>query len=392
MIESAEDPAEFTPEELEFLVLLGPALMALYGYSATPVGEIYERARTLSQAIPTKPHFTPILNGLRLHYLCRFGTKRGLEPATALLAHAEVLDDDASRIEGRKAIGSTMVWTANCSEARETLLSGIALYDAGEKMDVMRLDSDSGLTCHSFMSLLEWASGYPDRGTHHSEQAVQIAHRSGRTFGLGECLSFRSLLLHFLRDHANAETTALEAYELAEEHNYVLWKVMSLSVYGATLVWRGDSQAGLERLHSAARLMEDMSYVLWRPMCLTQLGHGYGKIGEHETAFTYFDEALALVESNEENFWGPEIYRHRAKLLLELGRPDDAESAFNLAIETATKFELRTFALRAAIDLAGHWQSINKIKRARAVLLPIFETFDEGFSTADLQEAKRLLI
>ena len=47
--------------------------------------------------------------------------------------------------------------------------------------------------------------------------------------------------------------------------------------------------------------------------------------------------------------------------------------------------------LRAAMSLARLWQQQGKRVEARALLVPIYGWFTEGFDTADLQEGKALL-
>jgi predicted ATPase len=43
------------------------------------------------------------------------------------------------------------------------------------------------------------------------------------------------------------------------------------------------------------------------------------------------------------------------------------------------------------VSLARLWQQQGKRAQARALLVPLYDWFTEGFDTADLQEAKTLL-
>jgi predicted ATPase len=47
--------------------------------------------------------------------------------------------------------------------------------------------------------------------------------------------------------------------------------------------------------------------------------------------------------------------------------------------------------LRAAMNLARLWQQQGKPAVARALLSPIYGWFTEGFDTADLRDARKLL-
>jgi predicted ATPase len=50
-----------------------------------------------------------------------------------------------------------------------------------------------------------------------------------------------------------------------------------------------------------------------------------------------------------------------------------------------------TLALRAALSLSRLWQHQGKRAEARQLLTEVYGCFTEGFDTADLQEAKKLL-
>ncbi|MEE9145800.1 MAG: hypothetical protein V3U27_00180, partial [Candidatus Tectomicrobia bacterium] len=68
-----------------------------------------------------------------------------------------------------------------------------------------------------------------------------------------------------------------------------------------------------------------------------------------------------------------------------------AEACFHQALAVARAQQAKSWELRAATSLARLWQSQDKRQEARDLLAPVYEWFTEGFDTADLQEAKRLL-
>jgi tetratricopeptide (TPR) repeat protein len=351
LLERAEDREAHARSELELLVLLGPALMALYGYSATAVGEAYERARALSERTRDKPHLTPILNGLRLFDLCRHGCAPGRKSAAALMSHADALGDDASRIEGCKALGSVSVWSGKLIDASELLERGIAIYEAGENADAMRLDSDSGLTCHSFLSLARWARGDVASAIRHMETAQQIAEEARRTFGINECMCFRALLLQLMGQNDRAEATAREALNLANQHDYVLWKAMSSLVLGAAQTANGDPARGLENLSAAYRLMTEMNYIVWRPLALVELGRAFEQREDQAKALEHLSEALAVIDRTDERFWQPEAYRTRGLVFKSQGEVRSAEDSYREAIDCADSLEHRMASLRACTSL-----------------------------------------
>ena len=80
-------------------------------------------------------------------------------------------------------------------------------------------------------------------------------------------------------------------------------------------------------------------------------------------------------------------------LLRQPGTPQaEAEAWLQRALEVARRQEAKSLELRAAMSLARLWQQQGKRAEAYALLAPIYGWFTEGFDTADLQEAKALLV
>jgi hypothetical protein len=72
-------------------------------------------------------------------------------------------------------------------------------------------------------------------------------------------------------------------------------------------------------------------------------------------------------------------------------KPLPAEACFQQALDIARQQQARSWELHAATSLARLWQSQDKRQEAYDLLAPVYDWFTEGFDTADLQEAKRLL-
>ena len=116
-------------------------------------------------------------------------------------------------------------------------------------------------------------------------------------------------------------------------------------------------------------------------------------IGRSEEGLTLTDETIRLVKTNGDATYMPEALRMKGNLLLSMPEPmsDDAENCFVQSLELSRRQAARAWELRTAIDLAGLWATQGRPERARALLQPVFEQFTEGFDTADLQAAERLL-
>ncbi len=69
-----------------------------------------------------------------------------------------------------------------------------------------------------------------------------------------------------------------------------------------------------------------------------------------------------------------------------------AETCFHQALDIARRQQAKSLELRASTSLARLWQSQDKHQAAHDQLAPVYGWFTEGFDTADLQEAKALLV
>jgi predicted ATPase len=68
-----------------------------------------------------------------------------------------------------------------------------------------------------------------------------------------------------------------------------------------------------------------------------------------------------------------------------------AEESFSEAIEISRRQQAKSLELRAAMSMSRLWDKQGKKAEARQLLAEIYGWFTEGFSTADLREAKALL-
>jgi len=89
-----------------------------------------------------------------------------------------------------------------------------------------------------------------------------------------------------------------------------------------------------------------------------------------------------------------ELLRAKGELLLMPGAPGAAAAAedhFQQALDWARRQDALSWELRAATSLARLRRDQDRTADAIACLQPVYDRFTEGFGTADLGTAKRLL-
>jgi len=77
--------------------------------------------------------------------------------------------------------------------------------------------------------------------------------------------------------------------------------------------------------------------------------------------------------------------------LIGLNRLEEGQSALQEALDVARRQQAKSYELRAATSLARLWGEQGRRREARDLLAPLYDSFTEGFDTADLKEAKALL-
>jgi predicted ATPase len=102
-------------------------------------------------------------------------------------------------------------------------------------------------------------------------------------------------------------------------------------------------------------------------------------------------EGLSEVRRAERSFSEPELRRIEGELFLRELERDEAQRAFQEAIEVARRQGSRSFELRAALSLAHLWQNQNRNQDARRLLEEVFRWFTDGLDSPDPMEARELL-
>jgi hypothetical protein len=119
-----------------------------------------------------------------------------------------------------------------------------------------------------------------------------------------------------------------------------------------------------------------------------------GLAGRPEEGLARAREAMeALSALPEPQMMSSELFMLEGTLLRAHPNPDieAAEAAFVRAVERADQLDAATLQLRACTTLARFWSEHGKTEPARELLSRAYDRLTEGFTTADLVEARDLL-
>jgi predicted ATPase len=208
-----------------------------------------------------------------------------------------------------------------------------------------------------------------------------------------------AMLHYYLREEEAVQERAEAVIALCSEHGFPLWLAGGTILQGWALAARGEGEVGIAQIRQGLAAWHVTGAETGRPCWLLLLAEACGKAGWAEEGLGTVDEALAAVLKNGEQRWTAELYRLKGELLLREAtgaelpptRVEEAATCFQQAIHIARHQRAKSLELQAAVSLSRLWRQQGKRDEARQLLGEIYGWFTEGFDTAALREAKRLL-
>jgi predicted ATPase len=125
----------------------------------------------------------------------------------------------------------------------------------------------------------------------------------------------------------------------------------------------------------------------------SDLAEAFVKAGDAAAIAAIVDEELERAERHQVASMVPELLRIKGELLLRQETPnlELAWECFSRSLDHARAQGALSWELRAALSLALLERSQGWQREARQLLQGVYDRFTEGFDTADLKRAKRLL-
>jgi predicted ATPase/class 3 adenylate cyclase len=387
VLSTAPPTPDRTRDEITLRTSLARGLMAVRGYTAE-VEEAYGRALELSEEVGEVPKRFPVLRSLASFHLYRGEFDRTAAVGRELLELAEQENDAGLQIEGHLVLGSSLAFLGDVPTGLDHLERAMALFDPLEhRPGRFRLGASPGVVAHTSSALVLWVLGYPDRAVERATTAVELARQLGHPFTLAYTLFHAGFLDLWRRDFELAHERASGALDVAEEHDYQIWKALGVVLQGAALAGVGRAEEGLARTEQGVALYQGLTTppVFW-PLLLSVRARAFALAGRPAEGLALIDEVMRLV--TEEDFLYGEFALLKGDLLLALGDAEGAEALFDTVIRVTGKPGLRIPQLRAATRLT-------RVRRAKGTqpdgsdtLRDVYDTFTEGFDMPDLVDAR----
>lgn len=393
--------------ELDLLTHLGPSLMAVKGFAANEVEEVYTRASELGRKLGDPSKTFPALWGLSRLYHAQSRLDRALELGEHLVDLARQVGDVGQQLEAHRMMGSTLYHQGRFADARKHLERGISLFDpADQRSDVLYLSPQ--VHCLFWMGYVEWHLGRPETAIEKSRAALRLAVALGDPFGEAVARTANALLHQYRREPEDVLEQAEAAIALAEEHRFPVWLEMGTILRGWAYVALGRVDEGLAEMRRGLTAWQALGMALATQIFHLLMAEGCLTAERLDEALEHLALARQRLEAGERAFEA-ELYRLEGEIRryrpadgtpndLSLDKAHDKahdgatpEDCFRRALDVARRQGARSLELRAATSLARLDRGSRAPDDAESLLRTVVESFDEGADTADLAEARELL-
>jgi DNA-binding winged helix-turn-helix (wHTH) protein/class 3 adenylate cyclase/predicted ATPase len=392
-------PLSPTPErgqqELDLHMALGPALMATKGLGAAEVERAYSRAWELGQSVDDPSHLTSVLVQLAGFYDVQAEFQTAHEITAQLLTLAQRDRDPALFLIAHQMLGEISLWRGELIQARAHLEHGLDVYDPQQHAALVFLYGlDFGVLCLICIAWTLWYLGYPDQALQRNYEALALAQKLSFPLSLADAQYFLTIL-HVLRGELSAAQEQAEALvTFASEEKFPCYLAGATFYQNWGVVMQGQGMQSVPRMRQALENWRDTMGRLGVPRFLFMMAQVHKELGQTEEGLAAVAEAMAMAEDTEQRHLHAELYRLKGELLFNVDdgwRNLTPEACFQKALDIAHRQNAKSLELRAATSLARLWQSQDKHQDAYDLLAPVYHWFTEGFDTADLLDAKRLL-
>jgi tetratricopeptide (TPR) repeat protein len=379
-------------QELDLLIVLGPALIATKGYSAPNVGDTLAQALELAEELHRSDYLVPLLYGGWVFNTVRAETRLALSHAERLEEIGRARADMAVLLLGQLYHGVNCFLLGEFIAARALLEQCDGLRDPAHRATYAALAAeDPHAAMLAWLGVVLTHLGYIEQGRARMSEAISEARRLQQAYTLSFALCWAGWMETVTSSALEVQRLAEELIALANEHGFPWMLAAGLMHYGWSSGALRQPEQGASELTKGLALYRAIGAVSSRPFFLARLAETYAKLVRPLDGLNCLAEAAQILESTDERQCDSDVHRMRGELLSVTGDQVGAEQNYNQALAIARRQHAKIFELRAATSLARLWRDQGKRTEGHDLLAPIYDWFTEGLDTPVLQEAKALL-
>jgi predicted ATPase/DNA-binding winged helix-turn-helix (wHTH) protein len=382
----------YAHEVTQMLGALGQALAMGFSQDAMAA---FARALELAEKAGDTETQLSMLYGLWNCRLMSSEFREGLALAQRFAALAESSSEPADRLLADRLLGIPLHYLGEQEQARVHLDRMLESYVAPTvRAPTIRYQAEQRVFARATLSRVLWLLGLPEQATRAAERTVEESQRVAHPIWLFSALSVAACPIALLVGDLPAAERAMESMrDLTARHALGLGAGIVRCFEGAVRVARGDALGGLALLQAGLTESARSGGPRPDPLFVAVKADALARSGEIEEGIATLDDALHSSGLNDETWCMPELLRIKGELLAR--RPGRRalklrDDCFAQALDEARRAGALSWELRCATSQARHARGTRRAA-ARDVLASVFARFSEGFESADLVAARRLL-
>jgi predicted ATPase len=254
---------------------------------------------------------------------------------------------------------------------------------------------DPRVFARAFLARSLWLRGLVEQATAQALTGIEDAKAAGNVFSYCEVLYFAACPIALMTgDHGAARQALTELIDLSTANNSPLYRMWASGLEATLLIKGGEFASGLTILQGVLDATEETGWTINHPELLGVAAEGLAGMGQRAEALAMVDRALASAEASGGREFVAELFRLKGEFVLQ-GTDEQAhavaETCFMAALTVAEGQGALFWQLRAAMSLARLKDIQGRRDDARQRLALVYGQFTEGFETADMLVAKRML-
>jgi tetratricopeptide (TPR) repeat protein len=363
------------------------------------MGAAFTKALDIAEALGDTEYQLRALRGLYYHHAGSSRYRAALPFAQKF--HDLVMrgSDSSDRLFGERMMGAAKHFLGDQIGARrhlEQVLTHYAATDHGRDVvrfqDVIRFGTDLRVSVHAFLARVLWLQGLADQAVRTAEISIEEAQATGHATSLCYALALAACpIALWVGDLAAAARYTGMLLDDSRKRSLPFWSAFGSRFQRVVVLKSGDLATGSRRQQTGLDEIADTDLSFRFSTGLSELAEALGHAGRIAGALALVEAGIEQVEAG---WLAPELLRLKGELLLLQGAPSAAETSealFRQAQDEARRQGTSSWELRAATSLARVQRDQGRSADAIACLRPIYDRFTEGFGTADLIAARRLL-
>jgi tetratricopeptide (TPR) repeat protein len=385
--------------EIDLQLSLGPPVTAVKGWGAPELEYAYDRAQKLCEELTDERQMIKTFFLLATYWMGRSNHDRAEKIVDRLAEITKKLADPKYYWMGMMLVSP--FYRGKFIEARERLESMCCLYQPDQqRMIAQNMGMAPSIVAKAYLSKCLWILGYPESAKCSVEEAFSWADEVGIPFSKCYVLGRSCWLYAQLNDWEMLRAHAEELHKISKEHQFTIFEhaaTIYLHYFHIETDRANDEEIG--QMWQSIEAYSATGTILNRTSWLVLYAQACAKFNLVASGLKAVNEAITLGEKTGELWVQSEAYRIKGEILglmMEKGGNGEAvfaaaEDCFFRSLKIAEDQGARSLALRAAMSLVRLMGILGDSDRANKILAGIYQSFDQGFDSPDLQLARKLL-